>query len=251
MTEIIIFDIDGTLVESGCKILEENALVLQKLKKKYKIAICGGGILTKALEQMNNLIYFDYYFTECGCVYHKNMSQSNKLELNEIYKKNIRLHKLYQPINILIKLFLEYISKVDYEISGHFVDLRNGIIYLSCIGMQATLMERERFKMLDYQLNIRDQILKKLLNKAIELKINNDVCIHLGGSVGIGIYPIEFDKTQILDIDELNNYNKIYYFGDKYEKNGNDYEILNHSKINGFKIDNVNQTYQILKNKFI
>ena len=105
MKEIIIFDIDGTLVESSFKINQKNSEILNKLKNKYEIAICGGGTLIKALEQMNDLIYFDHYFTECGCVYHINKSKNN-LDLKEIYKKNIREHKLYPQINILIKLFL-------------------------------------------------------------------------------------------------------------------------------------------------
>ena len=250
MKDIIIFDIDGTLVESSYKINYEHASILNQIKEKYEIGICGGGTLEKALNQMNNLIYFDHYFTECGCVYNKNNSKTS-LNLKEIYKKNIREHDLYQSINILIKVFLKYLSEVDYEISGHFVDLRNGIIYLSCVGMQATIIERERFKIIDYQQNIRNDILKILRNKAIELNIHDKISINLGGSVGIGIYPVEYDKTQILNTININNYNNIYYFGDKYEIDGNDYQIINHKNVIGYKIDKYENTFEILKNKFV
>ena len=250
MNNIVIFDIDGTLAESSYKIKEEHAAILNKLKEKYEIGICGGGTLEKALSQMNNLIYFDHYFTECGCVYHKNNGKNN-LELEEIYKKNIREHVLYENINILVKLFLKYLSESNYELSGHFVDLRNGIIYLSCIGMQATLIERERFKIIDYQQNIRDDVLKILRNKAKELNMHDKVSINLGGSVGIGLYPVEYDKIQILETINKKKYNNIIYFGDKYEKNGNDYNIINHKDIIGYKIDNVKDTFNIIKNKLI
>ena len=211
MKEIIIFDIDGTLVESSFKINQKNSEILNKLKNKYEIAICGGGTLKKALEQMNDLIYFDHYFTECGCVYHKNKSKNN-LDLEEIYKKNIREHELYPQINILIKLFLAYLSDVSYNLSGHFVDLRNGIIYLSCIGMQATQAEREEFKTIDNKLHVRIEILKLLKSKAEKLGILEKLSINLGGSVGIGIYPIEYDKKQILDIINICNFLSFYFY---------------------------------------
>ena len=84
MNNIIIFDIDGTLAESSCQINQKHALILNELKKKYEIGICGGGTLEKALNQMNDLIYFDHYFTECGCVYHKNNSRTD-IHLEEKY----------------------------------------------------------------------------------------------------------------------------------------------------------------------
>lgn len=250
MKEIIIFDIDGTLVESSFKINQKNSEILNKLKSKYEIAICGGGTLIKALEQMNDLIYFDHYFTECGCVYHKNKSKNN-LDLEEIYKKNIREHELYPQINILIKLFLAYLSNVSYNLAGHFVDLRNGIIYLSCIGMQASQAEREEFKIIDHKSNIRIEILRLLKSKAEKLGILDKLSINLGGSVGIGIYPIEYDKKQVLDIIDYKKYENIYYFGDKYEIDGNDYHIIHNKNVIGYKIDKYENTFEILRTKFV
>lgn len=250
MDNIIIFDIDGTLAESSYTIKPEHALILNQLKEKYEIGICGGGTLEKALNQMNDSIYFDHYFTECGCVYNKNNSKT-KLDLHEIYKKNIREHVLYKDINTLIKVFLKYLSECDYELSGHFVDLRNGIVYLSCVGMQATIIEREKFKIIDYQLNIRNDVLKILRDKAKELNIENKISINLGGSVGIGLYPVEYDKIQILNTIQPKNYKKIIYFGDKYKENGNDYHIINDNNVTGYKIDNVEDTFNIIRNKLI
>ena len=71
--EIFIFDIDGTLAESG-KIIDQDILLhLTKLKerKSCKLAICGGGKYEKIINQINNSTIFDYIFSECGCVYYK------------------------------------------------------------------------------------------------------------------------------------------------------------------------------------
>ena len=240
---IILFDVDGTLVESGDKIYDDNKYkLLNKLKDKYEIGIVGGGTLEKILKQLDyNKIQFDHYFTECGCMYYNNL-------LNNIYKKNIRDHYLYDKINIIVKKAMNFISSVTYNITGHFVDLRNGIIYISLIGMQANENERLYFKDLDKVFNIRKQLLELLKEQAKKLDISDKISINYGGTVGIGIYPIEYDKKQVIDVlKQKNIYNKIIYFGDKYNEEGNDYQIINHEMVTGYKIDKVVQTYNFLE----
>lgn len=43
-----------------------------------------------------------------------------------------------------------------------------------------------------------------------------------------------------------NKYKEIHYFGDKYERDGNDYGLLNHKYVIEHKIDNINDTNYIL-----
>ena len=47
---IIVFDVDGTLAESSLEIMDENAIILNQLREKYEIAVCGGGTLDKILK---------------------------------------------------------------------------------------------------------------------------------------------------------------------------------------------------------
>jgi phosphomannomutase len=260
--------VDGTLVDSGQAITTEMAKTLTNLQKKenVEIGIVGGGKLDKIIQQMDKQIFFNHYFTECGCVYHKNTENTNaenkntenkntenknientNANLTPIYTKNIRDHKLYKPINTLIKHCLEYISKVDYKITGHFIDLRNGIIYVSLIGLTANQEERKEYMELDKQYHYRSKLLESLKLQANNLGINNQIAIVEGGSVGIAIYPSEWDKIQILDYFHTDKYEKIYYFGDKYEPNGNDYQILNHSRIKGFPVNHYQDTIQYLR----
>lgn len=241
---IILFDVDGTLAESGDKIYDENKyILLNKLKEKYEIGIVGGGSLDKILQQIDyNKIQFDHYFTECGCMYYDS-------SLNNIYSKNIRKHYLYDKINIIIKKALQFISNVSYNITGHFIDLRNGIIYISLIGMQANEDERIYFKDLDSKFKIRKELLSILRSEAKKLNILDKLSINYGGTVGIGVYPIEYDKIQVIDVLlSKNKYNKILYFGDKYDEDGNDHKIINHNKVTGYKIDKVSQTYDNIQN---
>lgn len=245
--KLFLFDVDGTITESGQKMNKDHIIYLNTLKQDslVELGIVGGGTLNKILWQTDG-IKFDHYFTECGCVYDRYFIETNKLI--QIYTKDIRKHYLYSSINLLVKAALKYISEVDYEITGHFIDLRNGIIYISLIGLAANENERKKFIELDNTYFYRKKLFQLLINKALELNIYNKVHIVYGGSVGIAIYPSEYDKVQIMDNIDTDNYSEIHYFGDKYLCDGNDYMLLNHLKIIGHSINAVNETFYYLKN---
>jgi phosphomannomutase len=244
MKNLVLFDVDGTIAESGQKINDEISILINELKNSnYEIGIVGGGKMEKILEQLDGKISCDHYFSECGCVYFKSIGNN---ELSEIYKKNIRHHITYNKINILIKVALKFLSEVDYTITGNFIDLRNGIIYISLIGLVANQEERKIFMNLDKKYNYRKKLLNILIEKSIELNINNAIDIVEGGSVGIAIYPKEYDKIQVLNYFPINLYDKIYYFGDKYENDGNDYNIITHERVIGMKVDSPSDTINLL-----
>ena len=244
---LFLFDIDGTLTESGNIINQNMKNIIKNLinENNIDIGIVGGGKLDKVLVQMTNDLYFKYYFTECGCVYNKNLEYPYNIKLSEIYCKDIRKHYLYPLINILVKDTLKYLSEVKYKITGNFIDLRNGIIYISLIGMCANEEERKYFLELDKKYNFRKDLLELLINKSRELKIIDNIDIVEGGSVGIAIYPKEHDKIQVLEY--LIEYNEIHYFGDKYYKNGNDYNIINDKRVIGHCVNNPIDTINIIK----
>jgi hydroxymethylpyrimidine pyrophosphatase-like HAD family hydrolase len=168
MNKLFLFDVDGTLCISGQKISDNLANKINWLKSKnYEIGLVGGGKFETIIYQMNNQILFDHIFSESGSVYHKLNNAQYYLQ----YKRNIRKHKFYNKINILIKLALNYLSTVDYLITGNFIDLRNGLVYISLIGMNANIQEREDFMIIDREKLYRDKLLIKLKEKAIELEI--------------------------------------------------------------------------------
>jgi len=242
MKNLLLFDVDGTICESGQIINLYMVNLLYKLQSKYDIGTVGGGTFEKIIYQLDNKLKPKYIFSECGSVFY--LLENNSYNL--IYQNNIREEKEYLMINKLVKLSLEYISKQDYLISGNFIDLRNGLIYVSLVGMSANQKERENFINLDKINNYRDSLLKKLIMESKKLNIDETIDIVLGGSVGIAIYPKKWNKTQVLNhIDK--NYKEIYFFGDKYEKGGNDYELITHNKVIGIKVNNINDTINELK----
>lgn len=256
MTKLILFDVDGTIAESGDLIKDDMVSTLLKLKENgFELGIVGGGMLNKILIQIDNKIEFDHYFSECGCVYHRLSISEDTTgnQLQEIYRKNIREHALYPTINKLVKMCLQFLATVDYTLTGHFIDLRNGIIYVSLIGLTANQKERQYFMELDNKHNYRKQLLEMLNIELLEMDAFNKIDVVQGGSVGIAIYPSEYDKIQVLDYFEKNNclYDEISYFGDKYYVGGNDYKLLHHPLVTGYKTDSPEMTNQLLIDNFL
>jgi len=239
---LLLMDVDGTIAESSQKIsLSVNLAIREVLLKNpnnYKLGIVGGSKYEKIMEQLND-VPMTHIFSENGCVYHKDGIL--------VSKKNIREHPLYPQMNHLIKLALRFISNVDYLLSGCFIDLRNGIIYISLIGSQATLDERKYFIDLDKKNGYRKELLELLVSETAKLGIADKLDVLLGGSVGIGIHPHEWDKVQVMDIIDKSQFREIHYFGDKYDADGNDHRLLNHPDIIPHRIDSVEQTAAIIK----
>lgn len=238
--KLLLFDVDGTICDSGKKLSVDLANTLNNLiSSNIQIGIVGGGTFEKIIFQLDNLVYPQYIFSECGSVYHLYDYETKSYKL--INKNNLRLEPEYKKINILVKTCLEFISKVDYDISGHFIDLRNGLIYVSLVGMVATDEERNNFIELDNIYCYRDILIEKLKTKASELGLNDYLDITLGGSVGIGIYPKKWNKTQVLNWIDTENV-EIHFFGDKYLPNGNDYELLYHKCVIPHPVDSPSDT---------
>lgn len=245
---ILLFDVDGTICESGKQIQISISQLLNKLHERFDLGIVGGGTFEKIMYQLNNQVSPTHIFSECGSVYHIHHPSPSSTTL--IYKNDIRNTPHYPLINIIVKEALGYLSKVDYELTGHLIDRRSGLIYISLIGMSATDEERAVFLAKDQSRHYRQELLEMLLEKSQSLGIHEQVEITLGGSVGIAIFPKAWNKTQVVPYLQ-DDYLDIYYFGDKYEKHGNDYDLIHHPKIKGIKTNNPEETKQILQTIFL
>lgn len=232
MSKLLLFDCDGTLASPGEKIDDTTLDLLLKLKKKYQLGIISGSPKEK-IESQTRYLPFHHLFPECGSIYYQLNNNNN---YKEIYRKNIRNHPIFPQLNIFIKISLHFLSQVNYPISGHIIDIRNSLIYISLIGQQASKEERNEF--IKNHSSLRTNLLELLNKKVKELELEEKISIKEGGAVGIAIYPTEWDKIQVLDVLEKQNFEKIYYFGDKYLENGNDFKIINDPRVIGIKVDN-------------
>lgn len=251
---ILLFDLDGTIVEPGKKISNKMKTMLQQIKRAgNELGIVGGGQFNKIMEQLDQtsmfehndqykdkIMLFKHIFAECGSVYYKLINNEYVL----MHQHDIRQHKYYCEINKLMRTSLKYIAtETTYPLSGNQLDLRKGLVYISMVGMQATNEERQIFIEHDQQFQHKKTLLKLLLNEAQNMNVIDKLDIKLGGHVGIAIYPKEWNKTQVLDIFPNS---KISYFGDQYAENGNDYEIITDKRVTGFPVNSPDDTFEHL-----
>lgn len=245
MTKILLFDVDGTIAESGKKISPEMKELLSSLKQEngFELGIVGGGTFEKISYQLDGLDV-KYIFSECGCCYHK---LDDNGDMKCIYEKKIHNHEIFEWVEQIIRMALHFIiHKVSTPISGHFVDIRKGLVYISLIGMQADDEQRKAFKNIDEIKNLRQELIQEIQN-SLPQSFRQKIDVKIGGSTGITIIPVEWNKEQVMHVREISEYNEIYYFGDKYEKDGNDYELLFHRDVIGVPVQTIENTIAFLK----
>ena len=105
MKSLLLFDVDGTIADSG-QIIDKSIydLLLKVDKNKYELGICGGGIYDKILYQIRDL-EFDHIFAECGSVYYK---QINK-KLEKQYENLLVNHRLFPYFHLFLKKSLKFL----------------------------------------------------------------------------------------------------------------------------------------------
>jgi hypothetical protein len=158
--------------------------------------------------------------------------------------RSIKRHPLYPVIDRLVKKALHFLSTVDYELTGHLIDRRSGLVYISLIGMTADEEERQYFLALDRQYDYITRLLQELTSDC-----PSGIDIVKGGSVGIALYPSEWDKEQVLEFfPDMSD--EIHYVGDRHQPGGNDHRILHHPRVHGHPTDSPQQTLKLLRDNF-
>jgi HAD superfamily hydrolase (TIGR01484 family) len=224
--KLFLFDVDNTLAHSGEKISDDMLQYLEQLKEKgYELGIVGGGTHSKILDQLGNgACLFRHIFSECGCVYYCDGSLHQSKDLRRDHPRARAL------IDTLIKRALEILAKAPYPLGGHMIDIRTGIVYISCVGMTATKAERRCF--LEHHLSYREYLMGRLRADILENHLEKEMEIRKGGSVGIALFPRGWDKSQIIAmLPSIETYQEIWYFGDSNGPDGNDESLLQHPSV--------------------
>lgn len=237
---LLLFDIDGTLTIPRLKITNDMLEVLENLYTldTIDLAFVGGSDLSKQIEQIgeNNLHLFTWKFSENGLVSFKNDKLIHKASIIEKLGED----KYQHLINVCMKILAN--TQVPIK-RGHFIELRQGMINISPIGRSCSQEEREKFYKWDQEHQIRLQIIEEIKNELPHF----DLQFAIGGQISIDIFPKGWDKTYCLPfISGL--YKQIYFFGDKTEEGGNDYEIYNDSRVKSYSVKKYTDTIAILNN---
>jgi phosphomannomutase len=126
---------------------------------------------------------------------------------------------------------MEYIGKLKLPCkTGNFIELRNGMINISPIGRSCLQQERDEFEIYDKKHKIREKMINVLKEKFELFNLQ----FSIGGQISMDVFIRGWDKTYCLRF--LKDYEKIYFYGDKTEKGGNDYEIFVHPRVIAKKV---------------
>lgn len=238
---LVLFDVDGTLTPARQKVSETMNSFLEKLKEKVDVGIVGGSDLKKQKEQMGENIINEvkYSFSENGLVAYKDGKLIGTTYLKD-YLGEVNLKRI-------INFCLNYISKLDIPIKrGTFIEYRSGMLNISPIGRNCSNEERNEFEKYDLENNIRKDFVKVLKEEFKDLNLTFSV----GGQISFDLFPKGWDKTYCLKYLENENYENIYFFGDKTYEGGNDYEIFIDKRVIGNNVKNPENTINLCRNLF-
>ncbi|EGR29109.1 phosphomannomutase a1, putative [Ichthyophthirius multifiliis] len=237
---IILFDVDGTLTKSRNKIENDMIEILNKLKKKYYVAVVGGSDLQKISEQLTQKVIdnMDFCFCENGLY---SLQNGKFLE-----KRNIRDQYGNEKLNKFINRTLKLLSEIDIPVkTGTFIEYRNGMINISPIGRNCNQQERDEFEQYDKIHQIRQQLINQLKSEFQEYNFKYSI----GGQVSFDVFPIGWDKTYCLKF--LDQFKNIHFFGDKTDIGGNDHEIYVHERTIGYSVKNTQETINYIQKLFL
>tara|TARA_B100001250_G_scaffold392585_1_gene394498 strand:+ start:91 stop:801 length:711 start_codon:yes stop_codon:yes gene_type:complete len=227
-----LFDVDGTLTPSRLPIDPKFESFFLKWIRDKSVYLITGSDKEKTIEQIGLEIWTNVTraYQSCG---------------NQVWEKgNLILEKPFYLSEKLNSFFQNILSQTIWNNKfGNHIEERVGLINFSTIGRNCPQDEREKYYQWDNKVKERQDICKKLMEEFPELEAS------VGGQISIDIHPKGANKSQILnDISGT-----IYFFGDKTEKGGNDYPIverLNNEKreFEIFSVSNPEKTLEILQN---
>ncbi|XP_058013812.1 phosphomannomutase 2 isoform X1 [Ahaetulla prasina] len=238
---LCLFDVDGTLTAPRQKITPEMADFLQILRQKVKVGVVGGSDFEKIQEQLGEDVIgkYDYVFPENGLVSYKD---GKFLE-----KQSIQDHLGEDLLQDLINYCLSYIAKIKLPRKrGTFIEFRNGMLNVSPVGRSCSQGERMEFFELDKREQIRDRFVADLRRDFA----GKGLTFSIGGQISFDVFPNGWDKRYCLGIVAQDNFEKIYFFGDKTMPGGNDYEIYTDPRTLGHSVSSPEQTREICEGLF-
>lgn len=243
--KLILFDVDGTLTIPRNKICPEMTDILRKLNKipDIELGFVGGSDIQKQIEQLGKetLELFPWKFTENGL-------KSYKHDIL-FHSKNIIEYWGEDKYQYLINTILQLLAEIKLPCKrGNFIELRTGMINVSPIGRSCSQKERDEFEQFDKEYEIRKKLISQIKKNMGE--ISDDITFSIGGQISMDIFPRGWEKTYCLQFVEK-EYEEIYFFGDKTNPGGNDYEIYQDSRVKGYSVKTYQDTIRYLEELFL
>lgn len=202
-----IFDVDGTLTPSRSRMNKEFENWFEHFATHAAVYLVTGSDREKTLEQVGSTVY-NLAVRVYNC------------SGNDVYEQDRNVYRSDFELPMELRNMLEFFVKDSkfHRKTGRHIEERPGLVNFSIVGRNATMEDRYLYKQWDEHKSERNFLVENLSVQWDDLKFQ------VAGETGIDIMPQGADKSQILRDFDVNN-DHIYFFGDKMEWGGNDYEL--------------------------
>ena len=226
MKSIILFDMDGTLTPPRRKIEKDVIAALEKKSKDFDIGIVTGSDFDYVMQQCNDLFKMSSIDPSSIHIFPCNGTKRylwkyTKYELTHSVDMIKKIGEpdykkiLHTAIDLQSEIMMFY---TGMPLTGTFFQYRGTLLNWCPIGRIANQDQREAWKKLDKDFDIRAEYMQQLQTCIDSSDV--DAIVALGGSTSFDIYPAGWDKTYVMR--HLDNYDKVFFVGDKCREGGND-----------------------------
>ena len=247
MSNIYLFDVDGTLTPAKSKIDSSFKKIFQSWMKDKEVYIVSGGAFLRLIDQLgvDTMEMTHGVFSCMGNMFHQRREQINESGYSEW---DIVYENKFKDTKNLTRTLDSIAAKSDFPIkTGTHWERRVGMINFSIVGVDASIEQRSRYKEWDSDCSERKAIVEKLSKKYPKLDFV------IGGAVSIDIFNKGCDKSQVIDryFKEAIRHNQIHFVGDRIPFPGNDYSLakalINHPNGVTHAVESWEDTAKLLK----
>jgi len=245
--KLIISDVDGTLSESRQEIDEEMSILIVEILKTKLFCVISGGSEILMFKQLRPLLERRDIIKENLLI--SATSGSTLLRyikgnvIQNVYKITLSKKEKQQIMRIINTLITRFNLKPITKDSGPLVEDRDAQITLSCLGHQAPIDLKKTF---DSDRALRSEMIKFIYNNK-NLNVGR-LTMRIGGTTSIDFTRKGIDKKygikKLLEHVNLKREDAIF-FGDRTDKNGNDF-IDNY--VRTIQINSISQMKEYLRN---
>jgi phosphomannomutase len=225
---IYIFDVDGTLTPARGPIEAEFKHFFFNWIQNKKVYFISGSDYPKSVEQVGAKLCE----AVLGCY---------NTAGNTFYRKGKLIYKNeWDPPRDLVELLNKFLKDSSFPYRrGNHLEFRIGMLNFSIVGRNCTREERNEYNQYDNDVHEREKFQEMIMDQFPDIEVS------IGGQISIDIYPQGRNKGQI--VRQFTE--PIYFFGDKTQPGGNDYDLakeLQYEPHKVFQVDDWQHTWKIL-----
>jgi len=235
MSDIYVFDVDGTLTSQGCFIEQEFSNLFYEFCAVNPTYLVSGNDYPKLRRQLPaNILH------KCRGIYA--CAGSHYFEQgNQIYNRE------HQFAPELIEFCQDFIAKSGYLFrEGNHLEYRTGLLNISVVGREANEDQRSYYQ--KWNCKMREQ-------EAFVTEINtrfDDYEAVIGGNISIDVMPTGWNKSLVMkDLLEQHPAARITFYGNRIQENGSDLPLAEAlddgtGRHKSLSVDNYKDTWRLM-----